>query len=166
MRRNVLMAAVLLTAALVLYWIIDPAAPSVAKKPVEQKTAKPASPMAPSPPPAVTVLPIATEILPLNSPETSADEDLGTLELLLAEFAKHHGGNPVGENMEFAAALLGNNPKHLAYLPAKGPFLDSSGQLIDRWGTPYFFHQQSATRTEITSAGPDRQFHTADDLVR
>jgi hypothetical protein len=94
------------------------------------------------------------------------DEDLGTLELVIAEFARSNGGNPVGENVEIAAALLGNNPKRLAYLPSKGPFLDASGQLIDRWGTPYFFHQLSATQTEIMSAGPDRLFNTSDDLKR
>jgi hypothetical protein len=36
--------------------------------------------------------------------------------------------------------------------------------LIDRWGTPYFFHALSGEHMEIHSAGPDRQFHSADDL--
>jgi hypothetical protein len=37
--------------------------------------------------------------------------------------------------------------------------------MIDRWGTPYFFHQISATSMEIHSAGPDRKMGTEDDIV-
>ena len=117
-------------------------------------------------PRAITRLPIADEIVPLNSPDTNADEDLATIELLFSEYRKHQGGNPIGENDEITASLLGGNPKGLAYLPAKGPHLNASGQLIDRWGTPYFFHQLSGTQTEIHSAGPDKEMNTADDLVR
>jgi len=53
--------------------------------------------------------------------------------------------------------------KHLACLPADGAFLDAAGHLIDRWGPPYFFHALSGSEMEILSAGPDREFHTADD---
>lgn len=166
MRRSIIIAAVVLTTAAATYLLYQPQSPSVR---IEAGSAG-ARERVPPPPAkareAIIVLPIATEMTPLNSPETTVDEDLGTIELLISEFAKHNGGNPVGENVEITAALMGENPKHLAYLPSKGPFLDSAGQLIDRWGTPYFFHQLSATQTEIMSAGPDRQFNTGDDLKR
>lgn len=125
----------------------------------------PAPPAPPRPPATITRLPIAGEAAALNDPSRSARDDLATLDLLLSEFRKHWNGNPVGENVEIAAALLGQNPKSLAYLPASGPFLDSSGRLIDRWGTPYFFHALSGDRMEIRSAGPDHEFHTDDDLI-
>ena len=114
----------------------------------------------------ITRLPIADDVSTLNSADTTADDDLATIELLFTEFRKHQGGNPIGENDEITAALLGGNPKHLSYLPGKGPHLNASGQLIDRWGTPYFFHQLSGSQTEIRSAGPDKEMNTADDVVR
>lgn len=132
----------------------DPAAGIVRPPPVP----------APDPSP-ITALQVAETAATLNSSETLPADDLSTLDLLFSEFRKHHGGNPVGENEEITAALLGKNPKHLAYLPASGSFLDGAGKLIDRWGTPYVFHSLSASRTEIRSAGPDRELWTGDDVT-
>lgn len=115
----------------------------------------------------VTLLPIAEDAATaLASPDANVEDDLSTIELLLAEYARHYDGNPVGENLEITAALLGRNRLGVALLAERGSFLNSSGELIDRWGTPYFFHQQSGEYTEIRSAGQDRILHTADDLVR
>ena len=115
-------------------------------------------------PPSVTTLPVAESASALNSPGQSAEDDLAHLDLLFSQYRQTFGGNPVGENDEITAALLGGNPKRLAWLPPSGRFLDSSGHLIDRWGTPYFFHAISGNRMEIVSAGPDRKLHTPDDL--
>ncbi|HVJ45936.1 MAG TPA: hypothetical protein VM511_06075 [Luteolibacter sp.] len=117
--------------------------------------------------PTIISLPIASEAsTALRSAEATAEDDLSTIELILTEYGRHHLGNPVGENVEITAALLGKNSRRVAYLDDHGPYLDNAARLIDRWGTPYFFHQLSAKQTEIRSAGPDRSFHTADDLVR
>jgi hypothetical protein len=39
------------------------------------------------------------------------------------------------------------------------------GQLVDRWGTPYWFHPNSGNQMEIRSAGPDKNLFTLDDVV-
>ena len=39
------------------------------------------------------------------------------------------------------------------------------GELIDRWGTPFFFHQLSREFMQVRSAGPDRRHFTADDVL-
>ncbi len=44
--------------------------------------------------------------------------------------------------------------------------VNDNGELVDRWGTPYFFHQISGADTEIRSAGPDKIMYTADDIVK
>ncbi len=85
--------------------------------------------------------------------------------MLLTDFRSHHGGNPVGENDEITAALLGANPKRLGYLNRNSAYIDAGGRLIDRWGTPYFFHAISAERMEVISAGPDLRHHTPDDIT-
>lgn len=128
--------------------------------------AQPARPDAPAPPaPPIIRLPVSETAATLNASDTLPADDLSTLDLLFTEFRKNHGGNPVGENEEITAALLGGNPRHLAYLPASGSFLDREGRLIDRWGTPYVFHSLTSVRTEIRSAGPDRELWTTDDVT-
>jgi hypothetical protein len=41
--------------------------------------------------------------------------------------------------------------------------VNAAGELTDRWGTPFFFHQVSKAQMEVRSAGPDRRMWTADD---
>jgi len=75
-------------------------------------------------------------------------------------------GNPVGTNPEIAAALNGENPKQIKFIdPENGLRINGKGELVDPWGTPFFFHQLSATDMEIRSAGPDKIMWTPDDLV-
>lgn len=82
------------------------------------------------------------------------------------QYAARFGGNPVGTNPEITAALNGGNSKQVQFLKAEdGLRINQQGELIDSWGTPYFFHQLSGTEMEIHSAGPDRVMWTADDLV-
>jgi hypothetical protein len=100
---------------------------------------------------------------PVNLPaETVLENVRGTIR----NYGSMFDGNPVGTNPEITAALNGDNPKGVHFLdPEKGMRVDSKGELVDPWGTPFFFHQLSGTETEIRSAGPDKQMWTGDDLV-
>jgi hypothetical protein len=75
------------------------------------------------------------------------------------------GQNPVGTNAEIMKALMGGNPRQAMLGPPPGQSLNAKGELVDPWGTPYFFHQLSGDDMEIHSAGPDKTMGTADDLV-
>jgi hypothetical protein len=82
------------------------------------------------------------------------------------QYGQMFGGDPVGTNPEITAALQGNNPKKINFLAGQdGMRVNDKGELVDVWGTPYFFHQISGSEMEIHSAGPDRQMWTSDDLV-
>ncbi len=84
----------------------------------------------------------------------------------LSQYGAAFGGNPVGTNAEITAALNGDNPRHARFLDgADGNTVNSAGELVDVWGTPYFFHQLSAKDTEVRSAGPDKRMYTPDDLL-
>lgn len=72
----------------------------------------------------------------------------------------------MGANEEFAAALMGKNAGKTVFLAPPHVCLNDKGQLVDRWGTPLFFHVADAARIDIRSAGPDRTMWTADDLQR
>lgn len=74
--------------------------------------------------------------------------------------------NPVGDNAEITSALTGGNAKQAVFAQAEdGLRVNSQGQLIDSWGTPFFFHALSRNEMEIRSAGPDRRLWTPDDLA-
>ncbi len=108
--------------------------------------------------------PIARE---LNSPEGSIEEDLKIVHLCLREFREIvRQGNPVGTNEEITRSLSGRNPRLFAPLPADHSAISPDGELLDRWGTPYFFHQLSADVMKVRSAGPDRIMRTEDDIVQ
>lgn len=82
------------------------------------------------------------------------------------QYGEMFGGNPVGTNPEITSQLSGHNPKHINFLNADaGMRVNGDGELVDPWGTPYFFHQLSGQDMEIHSAGPDRIMWTSDDLV-
>jgi hypothetical protein len=91
---------------------------------------------------------------------------LGKVAHAIRDYASMFGGNPVGTNPEITAALNGQNPRQANFInPDAGMRINGNGELVDSWGTPYFFHQLSGTEMEIHSAGPDRKMWTADDLV-
>jgi hypothetical protein len=85
---------------------------------------------------------------------------------VFANYSSRYGGNPYGTNPEITGALNGDNPNGAKFITEEsGLRINGRGELVDSWGTPFFFHQLSATVMEIRSAGPDRVMYTADDLV-
>ena len=90
--------------------------------------------------------------------------DVDKITLSLRDFRTLMGENPVGTNKEITEALNGGNPKQARLLPERQA-VNGNGELVDRWGTPYFFHQLAKDRMEIHSAGPDKKMWTEDDTV-
>lgn len=99
----------------------------------------------------------------------TVEQDLRMMAAVLSNFALLLKGDdplPLGANEELAAALLGKNRAQLGFLMADSSALNGAGQLVDRWGSPLFFHARDRQRIDIRSAGPDRQMWTADDVHR
>ena len=85
---------------------------------------------------------------------------------VIRNYSTDFGGNPFGNNREITARLNGGNPKQIVFLKEEdGMRINERGELIDNWGTPFFFHQISGAEMEIRSAGPDRKMWTRDDLI-
>ncbi len=72
---------------------------------------------------------------------------------------------PSYDNQKLTAALLGDNSRHIAFISLSKDQLDSDNEMVDRWGTPLRINFQGATGVQVISAGPDRLFNTADDIV-
>ena len=96
----------------------------------------------------------------------TGEEDVQTVVLVLEEYRRAFGAMPMGEqNDEIVRRLQGENPKGIAVLPKTHPNISANGELLDRWGTPYRFHPESAWLTTVRSAGADRQMWTRDDIL-
>jgi hypothetical protein len=164
LRRNALTFALLVAICSLLLWFFGSPAP----------TRTPANPSpTPAAPPAVRVpptpLPVERSALAdtLNAPQTTIAADLRIVLDLVSAFRTNfpREGNPVGSNAEITAMLSGRNALRFAFIAPDHPAINRAGELVDRWGTPFFFHAESGTRMTIQSAGPDRRLHTADDVV-
>ena len=121
---------------------------------------------------ATTVIAPPVSVVPDGrpfAPEVTNMEPQIVLEIVsraIRNYGQHFGGNPVGSNAEITRALGGDNPGQVNFINAEaGLRVNEKGELIDAWGTPFFFHQLSGTEMEIHSAGADKILWTADDLV-
>jgi len=133
---------------------LSPVVPQSASVPVAQTAATAATPGAtPAPPaPAISTLPPLTV--------------LDNARVVMHNYCAAFGENPVGDNSEITAALMGKNPKQVNFISGEsGLRMNDKGELVDAWGTPFFFHQLSGKVMEIRSAGEDRKMWTFDDQV-
>ncbi len=136
--------------------------------------AGPGSAAAPGEPPAVVSSPPAPQTLPTAAriaarsqvhEDSPARQEAKAIALNLRHYGQRFGGNPEGTNAEIVKALNGGNAKGARYLPQENLRLNDQGELLDSFGTPYFFHQISSTEMEIRSAGPDKTLWTPDDIA-
>ena len=129
--------------------------------PAPLPAANPASPQRQSP----AAPPLPVEKRPAAVVPEPAQAAVEALARNIRDYRDRFGGNPVGNNAEIVREMDGGNAKGAAYLPSDLKRLNGQGELIDEWGTPYFFHQESAKEIEIRSAGADRVLWTSDDIV-
>jgi hypothetical protein len=90
--------------------------------------------------------------------------DLEIMNEFVDLYRKSFSHLPVGSNEDITAILTGQNPKKGLLFPSDSPMI-IKGQIVDRWGTPYWLHPNSGARMEIRSAGPDKNLFSPDDIV-
>jgi hypothetical protein len=115
-----------------------------------------------------TTAPAVRQPDPPRGPDVVPDaarEEADGIALNLRNYGSRYGGNPSGTNAEIVKALNGGNAQGVRFLSQELLRLNSQGELVDRWDTPYFFHQMSASHMEVRSAGPDKMLWTSDDIV-
>lgn len=171
-------ATVILTAAVVaIIWFVtapEESAPRLAAppaRPVSRPMAKPAPPpVLKRTPPVEDPSRIDPEIQRLADNLAAKTEtpvrDLEMVDDFIDLYRKvFQQGNPIGLNEDITAVLTGRNAKNGILFPPNSPMI-VKGQLVDRWGTPYWFHPSSGHQMEIRSAGPDKELFTPDDIVK
>ncbi len=95
----------------------------------------------------------------------SAQTDAVRVRHMISDYHTLAGENPVGTNAEIMKQMMGGNSHQATLGPPEGMPLNAQGELVDQWGTPYFFHQLSRDKMEVRSAGPDKVMWTADDVI-
>ncbi|HEY1080771.1 MAG TPA: hypothetical protein VGE29_00830 [Prosthecobacter sp.] len=169
-------SVILGTAVFWLIWFVM--APPEARAPVP--VAKTPLASKPSPPPAAPVAkPLPQEVADprtidpeiqrladrLAAKEESPVRDLEIVGEFIELYRKvFQQGNPIGGNEDITSVLTGHNASKGVLFPPGSPMI-VKGQLVDRWGTPYWFHPSNSFQMEIRSAGPDKDLFTRDDVV-
>lgn len=100
----------------------------------------------------------------LANKEQTPMRDLEIINDFVKLYSKAFGSNPIGMNEDITAVLTGHNYTKGVLFPPNSPMI-VKGQLVDRWGTPYWFHPNSGTQMEIRSAGEDKNLFTPDDVI-
>lgn len=140
---------------------------------IPKSKSRPPVPVAP-PPPTSETLPNSRSIDPeiqqladnLAAKTESPSRDLEMVDEFIDLYRRiFQQGNPIGLNEDITSVLIGHNAKKGVLFPPDNPMI-VKGQLVDRWGTPYWFHPNSGHQMEIRSAGPDKELFTADDVVK
>lgn len=108
---------------------------------------------------AALATPAAVNPAVVRSDVAAIHQSLGNFLTLVKESYRP----PLGDNTDIATALSGGNRLHEIYIPTNDPsFRD--GKLVDRWGTPYWFHPRAPDAIDVRSAGPDKTLFTPDDI--
>ena len=137
-------------------------APASAASPGTSATPPPTQPVPAGedpPPPPGTPAPL------IAATPDAVREAMDNVQFALRDYRTVLGENPIGTNAEITKTLTGDNLKQVKIPIPAGSSLNGEGEMCDRWGTPYFFHQLSGKQMEIHSAGPDLKMGTGDDLV-
>jgi hypothetical protein len=177
MKKSLLLAVFVVITAVLAVWLLSPRESglplppdvppqaSAAQKPLAavQKASPPAVPPSSQPSAPPVVPPPVPRPPPADAAPARIEAD--TIALNLRHYGQRFGGNPTGTNAEIVKTLNGGNPQGVRYLPQEHLHLNDQGELLDTWGTPYFFHQMSAQQMEIRSAGPDKTLWTRDDII-
>jgi hypothetical protein len=123
------------------------------------------SPLAIAPSPAIGDVILAE----YGKPSTTIQQDLQAMQQLLINFrtlVKHPDALPLGANLEIAAALRGQGRHNReVFLNHRLSLFNTAGELLDRWGTPLFFHAEARDKISVRTAGPDRELWTDDDVI-
>lgn len=94
----------------------------------------------------------------------SVEQHVSIVSRLLDHYRYAYKENPVGgENSEITKQLTGGNPMKIVFVDSASEALVGN-ELVDTWGSPYFFHAESSQKMEVISAGPDLEMWTDDDI--
>lgn len=109
----------------------------------------------------------AEHLIDYGSEETTALKDLELVRDALEVFlysVKIPGALPTSGNREIVRALCGDNAYRIRIVNPISVYFNETGEIVDRWGSPLYFHFEDASDPGLRSAGPDQKMWTSDDI--
>jgi hypothetical protein len=109
-------------------------------------------------------------LLPVNFLMVKTERPSRTkLEIADIIFALNHyksayGVYPTGENSNIVSVLAGDNPQKEVFLNFRRT-MEHPNEIVDSWGTPYKIEFSQQTNFIIRSAGKNKIFGDADDII-
>jgi hypothetical protein len=91
--------------------------------------------------------------------------DIKNLSYAMRFYKDTFGRYPSGDNLKIVRSLSRDNPGKSVFLDLSPRSVNSFGQFVDPWGTPYGIEITFQTSFVIRSAGPDQKFGNKDDVV-
>ena len=85
------------------------------------------------------------------------NDDAENLLMGLQQYKEFVGSYPSGNSADISKALFGQTEKKVLILAVRKSDLNSKGEILDPWGTPYQFYF-SHNAILIRSAGPNKVF--------
>lgn len=164
-----LLTLLLIILAVITAWMFKVLAAPEIKQALQKKAKAAAKPSeagsaVPTVPAQVFIDPVHREMAnQLHAADRTAHDDVRLVADFIETYRKALGSNPIGQNEDITAALTGTGGHKGRVFPPNSPAI-RDGKLVDRWGTPYWFHPESGSKMEIRSAGPDKDLFTNDDI--
>ena len=90
--------------------------------------------------------------------------DISALILSLKNYEQEYGFFPGGDSSNVVQVLAGDNPKKIMFLNYRKSS-EHPHEMVDPWQTPYQIQFLQKTNFIIRSAGKDRLFGDADDII-
>ena len=97
-----------------------------------------------------------------NESTSRVDLEIRAIRACILEYHRLYGKYPEGGGAPVAAALLGKTAGQNAVLSWDQRRINSSGELLDPWSTPYLINVTSQT-LELSSPGPNRVYSDSHD---
>jgi type II secretory pathway pseudopilin PulG len=96
---------------------------------------------------------------------TEAQLEIAGLILALKTYQSANGTYPNAESTALLKKLLGDNPQKTIFVSIKAGSINTNGEYLDPWGTPYSISFPTTNSFVISSAGKDKIFGDADDII-
>jgi hypothetical protein len=121
---------------------------------------------------ALLLLTFAVIFLPINPHLSKKQQQRIRCQLEISEiatgFEKYkttYQGYPSGNKLVLWKQLSGDNPQKIIFAEIKASSINTNGEFLDPWGTPYAINFSSTNSFTLSSAGKDKVFGDADDII-
>ena len=91
--------------------------------------------------------------------------EMSDLNAAMIQYHNEYGNYLTGKSANAIQCLLGNNLRKIEFLFLNTNRFDSNGDFLDPWLTPYRIEILAQTNLIVHSAGPNKNFGDADDII-